>query len=143
VAKTYTDETGKFSKRNPGRPKGSRHKYVLAIQNMLDGEAEALGRKAIELALAGDTVALRLCFERILPPRKDVPVQFDLPAISDAREAATAAQAVLKAVSDGRLAPNEATLVMALVERFGRVLELSEYEDRIKALERAVGAGSA
>ncbi len=32
---------------------------------------------------------------------------------------------------------------MALVERFGRVLELSEYEERIKALERAVEAGSA
>ena len=68
VATTYTDETGKFAKGNPGRPAGSRHKYVLAIQSLLDGEAEALGRKAIELALAGDTVVLRLCLERIAPP---------------------------------------------------------------------------
>ena len=78
VPTTYTDETGKFAKRNPGRPAGSRHKYVLAIQNLLDGETEALGRKAIDLALEGDTVALRLCLERIAPPRKDIPVRFDL-----------------------------------------------------------------
>ena len=71
VRSTYTDRAGKFAKGNPGRPAGARHKYVLAIQDLLDGEAEALGRKAIELALAGDTVALRLCLERIAPPRKE------------------------------------------------------------------------
>ena len=59
VPTTYTDRAGKFAKGNPGRPKGSRHKYVLAIQDLLDSEAEALGRKAINLALAGDTTALR------------------------------------------------------------------------------------
>lgn len=137
---TYTNQAGKFAKGNPGRPKGSRHKYVLAIQDILDGEVETLGRKVVELALAGDTVALRLCLERILPPKKDSSVAFDLPAISDAREAAAVAQAVLKAVSEGDLTPAEATVVMALVERFGRVLEISEFEGRIKALERAVEA---
>jgi hypothetical protein len=71
VGTTYTNETGKFAKGNPGRPKGSRHKYILAVQDILDGEAETLGRKVVELALAGDTVALRLCLERIMPPKKD------------------------------------------------------------------------
>ena len=31
-------------------------------------EAEALTRKAIERALEGDTTALRLCLDRLLPP---------------------------------------------------------------------------
>ena len=84
VATTYTDKSGKFAKGNPGRPKGSRHKHVLAIQNLLDGEAETLGRKAIDLALAGDTTALRLCIERIAPARKDSPVAFDLPTMTNA-----------------------------------------------------------
>jgi hypothetical protein len=39
----------------------------LAIEKLLEGEAEEIGRKAIELANAGDTVALRLCLERIPP----------------------------------------------------------------------------
>ena len=143
VRSTYTDRSGKFAKGNPGRPAGARHKYVLAIQGLLDGEAEALGRKAIELALEGDTVALRLCLERIVPPRKDIPVQFDLPMVSCAKEAANAAGEVLKAVSEGNLTPIEAATVMGLVERYARVLELSEFEDRIEALERATAMKSA
>ena len=143
VPTTYTDGTGKFAKGNPGRPAGARHKYVLAIQGLLEGEAEALGRKAVELALAGDTSALRLCLERIGPARKDIPVQFDMPTITSASEAADAAQAVLLAVSEGALTPIEATAVMGLVEQYRRTLELSEFEGRIVALERATATKSA
>jgi len=39
-------------------------------------------RKAIELAKRGDLVALRLCLERIVPPRRDRPVNFTLPEIN-------------------------------------------------------------
>ena len=63
-----------FRKGNPSRPKGSRHKTKLGIQALLDGERETLTRKAIDMALAGDTTALRLCLERLAPPRKDAPV---------------------------------------------------------------------
>ena len=54
---------------NPnGRPKGSRNAATLAIEVLLDGQAQALTQKAIELALAGDPVALRLCLERMTTP---------------------------------------------------------------------------
>ena len=142
VGTTYTDQAGKFVKGNPGRPKGSRHKYVLAIQDILDGEAETLGRKVVELALGGDTVALRLCLERILPPRKDAPVEFDLPSMTNAKEAAATAASVLRAVSEGALTPIEATTVMGLVENYRRALELSEFDGRLLALERAIKVGS-
>lgn len=138
VEKTYTDENGKFAAGNPGRPRGSRHKYVLAVESLLEDEAEGLTRKAIELALRGDTTAMRLCLERIAPPRKDSAVSFDLPLMKSARDAAEAAQAVLRAVSEGDMTPLEGAVVMNLVEGFRRVLELSEYEGRIEALERAV-----
>ncbi len=137
VATTYTDETCKFAEGNPGRPKWSRHKYVLAIQAMLDGESEALGRKAVELALEGDTTALRLCLERIAPPRKDTPIQFDLPRMENAFEAAGAAQAVLKAVSEGEVTPLEGAVVMGLVEQYRRTLETTELEQRLAAIEES------
>jgi len=64
---------------NPnGRPKGSRNVATLALESLLDGEAEALTRKAVELALTGDIAALRLCLDRILPPRKDRSVSFEM-----------------------------------------------------------------
>src|SRR5450432_3287649 len=65
---------------NPsGRPKGARHRTTVAIEALLEGEGEALTRKAIDLAKAGDMQALRLCMDRLAPPRKDSPVAFDLP----------------------------------------------------------------
>jgi hypothetical protein len=76
---------------------------------MLDREAEALTRKAIDMALAGDTVALRLCLERIYPPRKDKPVEFSLPPINTARDAADVMISVLNAVATGQLTPADAS----------------------------------
>jgi hypothetical protein len=44
---------------NPrGRPAGSRHRTSLAVEALLEGEAEGLTRKAVEMALGGDTTAL-------------------------------------------------------------------------------------
>ena len=135
VANTYTDDSGKFAEGNPGKPKGARHKTTRAVEELLQGEAEGLTRKAVNLALEGDTTALRLCLERIAPPRKDTPVEFDLPSMQSASEAAEAAQAVLQAVSGGELTPLEAASVMGLVESYRRTLETSELEKRIEALE--------
>ena len=49
----------------------------------MDGEADAISRKAIDLAKEGEATALRLCLERLLPPRKDRPVMFAMPALEN------------------------------------------------------------
>lgn len=134
---TYTDENGKFAPGNPGRPKGARHKATRAVEKLLDGEAKELTRKAVSMALEGDTTALRLCLERIAPPRKDTPVCFALPPMKSANDACDAAQAVLQAVSEGQLTPLEGASVMTLVESYRRTLETTELEARLAALEAA------
>jgi hypothetical protein len=126
---------GRFAAGNPGKPRGTRHKATQAALALLDGEAGALTRKAVELALAGDTVALRLCLERIAPPRRDAPVQFALPKMESAQDAAKAAAAVLDAVAAGELTPTEGAHIMGLVETYRRTLETSELEARVAALE--------
>ena len=50
-----------FQRGNPGKPKGARHRVTTAAEALLEGEAEAITRKAIELAKQGDGPALRLC----------------------------------------------------------------------------------
>lgn len=137
---TGRDASGRFTEGNPGRPQGARHKATRAALALLDGEAEALTRKAVELALDGDGAALRLCLERIAPPRRDAPVTFDLPRMETARDAATAAGAVLEAVAEGELTPTEGAHIMGLVETFRRTLETSELEARLAALEMSESA---
>ena len=80
-------------------------------------------------------MALRLCLDRIAPPRKDSPVTFPLPHMASAHDAAQAAGAVLAAVADGDLTPTEGAQVMGLVDSFRRTLEVTELEARIVALE--------
>lgn len=133
--KTGRDDSGRFAPGNPGKPLGARHKATQAALAMLDGEAEALTRQAVTMALGGDVTALRLCLERIAPPRKDAPVTFALPVMQSASDAAKAAGAVLEAVAAGALTPTEGAHVMALVETYRRTLETSELEARVSALE--------
>src|SRR5687768_11594926 len=94
---------GTFGSGNPGRRRGSRNKASQVVESLLEGEAEALGRKAVELAIAGDTTALRLCLERLYPPRKHTPVIFALPSMATSQDAVAAAGAVLEAVAGGDL----------------------------------------
>lgn len=134
--KSGRNADGTFGPGNRGKPKGARHRATQAALALLDGEAEALTRRAVEAALAGDVAALRLCLDRIAPPRKDAPVTFTLPPMETAQDAAQAAGAVLAAVADGDLTPGEGAQIMALVETCRRTLEMTELEARIAALER-------
>ena len=126
---------GTFAPGNPGKPKGTRHRATRAVEHLMDGSAEAITQKAVDMALEGDTTALRLCMERIAPTRKDAPVTFDLPTMSNAQEAAMAASGILRAVAEGQLTPLEGASVMGLIENYRRVLETTEIEDRLAALE--------
>ena len=122
---------------NPaGKRPGTRNRATRALEALLDGEAEALTRKAVELALGGDITALRLCLDRILPPRKDRPVSFELPAINGAEDARAASAAVLAAVSVGSLTPSEAAEVGKLIDAYVKAIEVTEVLARLEKLEQ-------
>jgi len=123
---------------NPnGRAAGSRNRATLAIEALLEGEGEALTRKAIELAKAGDMQALRLCMDRLAPPRKDSPVAFDLPEIKTLNDAVPAMGALVKAVGRGELTPAEAAELTKMVQAFAKIVETVGLEDRVRKLEEA------
>ena len=133
--KNGRNTAGQFSAGNSGRPKGSRNKATIAIESLLQGQAEALIQTGVSIALEGDSFALRLCMERIAPAPKDQPVSFSLPKMNNALDASEAAGSVLTAVSDRALKPIEATRVMGLINSYRRTLELTEIEQRLQALE--------
>jgi hypothetical protein len=123
---------------NPGgRPKGARHKATLAAQALLDGEAEALSRKVIELAMSGDATALKICLERILAPRKDRPIALALPQIGSAEDIPKATGAIVQAVASGELTPQEGQAIAGILEQHRRSLEIAEIETRLARLEQA------
>ena len=121
-----------FEKGNAGRPKGARHRATLAAEALLDGESEALTRKAVELALAGDTVALKICLDRILPPRRERTVSLNLPDSRTPGDAAAVSAAILEAVTGGEITLGEATELARLVAGHVAALESAErYENAV------------
>ena len=118
-----------------GRTHGSRNKTTLAVEALLEGQHEALTNAAISKALEGDTTALRLCLDRIAPPRKDSPITFTLPPIKSAADAVQASTALLEAVASGEVTPDEAGRVMALLTAHKAMVETGDLEARITALE--------
>jgi hypothetical protein len=124
-----------FPPGNPGKPKGARSRVTRAMEELLEGEAEALTRKAVELALAGDAVALRLCMDRLLPALRERPVSVDLPAIARPKDAVAASAALLQAVAGGEIAPGEARELGRLLELHLKAVEVHELEARLAAVE--------
>ena len=124
-----------FKKGNDGRPRGARNKITLAVEALLDGEADALTRKAIEQAKEGDMQALKLCLERICPLRKGRAVAFDLPTKLDLKNLADTTALLIRTVAAGDLTPEEAQAVASLMETHRRAVETVEIEERIARLE--------
>ena len=128
---------------NPtGRPRGCRDHAGRAARLLLDGEGEVLTRKAVELALAGDPAALRLCLERIVGPCRERVVEFTMPPIRGAADLAGAMAAVAEAAAQGAVTPREAMQLGHVVEAYVRAVEATEFERRLTALEKADAAAT-
>jgi hypothetical protein len=121
---------------NPnGRPKGSRNRTTLAMEALIEERCEDIAKKAIETSLDGDASILRTLVQRLVPPRRDRPVEFGLPPINTAADAATASNAFLAACADGNLTLGEARQAMGLIAAHMQTIEVAALEQRICNLE--------
>ena len=127
---TGEQQAGRFRKGqsgNPaGRPKGSLNRATILAQALIDGQSEALTQTLIQMALERDPVAMRLSMERILPPRKDRPVSFQLRPIGSSRDAAEAQSDIAAAVSSGRMTPAEGADISKVLANAAKAFEVAE-----------------
>ena len=121
---------------NPaGRPRGARNRATMLMQNLLADDAEAIWRKAIEMAIAGDLAAIRLCMDRLAPVRKDEPVAFELPPIEKPADIVAATASIVAAVAAGELTPSQAAEVSKVIDVHVRALESKGFDERLTKLE--------
>jgi len=118
-----------------GRPRGSRNKSTLALKALLAEYGEPLVRKCVAMALRENSGAMRACMDRLMPVRREPPVQFKLPDVRTAPGLDDALHALLQAAAHGRLTPTETKLIAEVLEGKRRAIETVELEARIQALE--------
>ena len=122
---------------NPaGKPKGARHAVSTMVDALIEGEAEALTQKALELANAGDTRMLLACLDRLAPARKSRPIKLDLPKVDTAADLPAAMGAVTDAMAGGEIDPDEAAAVTCVLEARRRAIETADLATRLEALEK-------
>jgi hypothetical protein len=128
---------------NPkGRPRGSVNRGTRAAAILLDGEGEALARKAIEMALSGDAAALRLCLDRIVAPRREQPVSVDLPPIGGPADIARTMEGLIVAATRGQITAGDAFALSQTIATYLRAVEVSDFERRLKEVEDLQAAQS-
>jgi hypothetical protein len=103
---------------------------------LLDGQALGLTRRAVEAALAGDMLAMKLCLERVLPRCQERPVTFSLPSLAaigngeidepSPQNVARAMNAVTTALACGEIAPGEAATIAGVYETFVRTAGIAK-----------------
>jgi hypothetical protein len=124
---------------NPsGRPKGSRNKLTVAAEEIIGADWSTIIQKLVEKAKNGDASAIRLCLDRLMPVRKERAIEFDLPPITSAADAAAASASVLEACANGTITPDEGSKMMALIASHIKTLEFAEFESKLAELEEAV-----
>src|SRR6516165_5398185 len=124
---------------NPaGRPLGSRNRATLLMESLMADDAEAIGRKAIEMAKGGDLAAIRLCLDRLAPTRKGKPVPIELPPLEKPADSVAAAAKIAAGVASGELTPSEAAELAKVVEVYVRAIETKVFDERLAKVENAV-----
>ncbi len=133
-----------FQKGRSGNPNGkpgggALNKSTIVTRSLLDGEAEALVRKLVQLALEGDPACLRICLERLIPLKKDAPIEIDLPDIGAVAGIPKLFSVLIAKLREG-ITPSEARTVMDLARGACKALEAAEFEQRITALEETASS---
>ena len=122
---------------NPsGRPPGSRHAALLALDAIGAEVAKQVMESVVYAAQTGDMRAADILLRRLWPERKGRLVLFDIPPIETASDIAAALGMIPSAVAGGEATPEEGAAMTAILEAQRRAIETVELERRVTALEQ-------
>lgn len=120
---------------NPkGRPPGTGK--TAKLRALLEPDAPKLVQKARELALEGDTAALRLCIERLIPPLKTRDEAVTVNGLRGDQSLTEQGSAIVNALAAGQVTPSEAASLMQTVTAQARIIEIEDLAARIERLEK-------
>jgi len=104
-------------------------------EQLVEGQAEQLVQKVLELAQAGNVAALRMVLDRVWPPRKGQPVNVVMPPINTSEDVLAAIASIWTAIRQGGLTPEEAGALCIVIDRSIHAIETHDMAKRIAALE--------
>lgn len=125
-------ENGRFKKGksgNPrGKPKGSRHKTSLMAEMLFERGIKIVCEQVLSQAQEGNLHAAKIILDRLLPPRKDRLIKFELPFIEKASDVLEAGRKICHAVGSGEITPLEGESLSKILEIQAKNIELFDFD---------------
>jgi hypothetical protein len=127
-----------FARGNPGRPKGSRNRRSVLVEQLMDADISEIVKAVIDKAKQGDMTAAKLVLDRVAPPPKGRALALNLPAVTDAESVLQCHASLLAALAHGVIDASEAESVAKILASFLRTLDSVDIEARLVRLESLV-----
>jgi Family of unknown function (DUF5681) len=148
VSPSRTPHKGQFQPGQSGNPNGRPPKIYnqssILVTDLLEESAVEITQAAIAEAKKGNALAIKLCLDRLSPPPQTRPVRLTLPTAKPADAPSTTLladhSAILTAVAEGAITPQEGESVSAIVEARRRSWESTIVAKRMDTLEDSVEA---
>ena len=119
---------------NPnGKPKGAKDKRT-ELRGLLQPHAKELVNKVVEKALEGDTTALRLCLDRLIPPYRAGNISVVLDEIEGTLT--EKGEKIISAMGSGQITPSDASSMLTALAAQSRIIEIDNLDQRVKTLEQ-------
>lgn len=110
------------------------------MESILQEHAEPLTRKMVETALAGDSLAMRICADRLLAPQKERTIDLPLGPVETLEQVRSTLSTVVQGIGDGRIPPTADETVARVLHMQGDVLASAEWKPRLEKLEEQMAA---
>ena len=121
---------------NPaGCPTGSRPRFALLADMKVTEYSEPLINALIKAAATGDMAAWRIIAEREWRPRKGRPIEIALPKAATLGDVLVAQARIVEAMSDGRISPEEASLMSTVLDAQRKAIETTELAEEIERIK--------
>jgi hypothetical protein len=137
--KKSPSKPGRFAKGtsgNPsGRPPGSRNQSTILYEQLLEGGAEELIKKAIELGKGGDVKALALCLDRLLPVKRDRCINLEVRPLQKPQDLPIHFQDITTAIAEGRITPGEGESLSNILSAHAQLMTSVDVDRRLDELE--------
>src|SRR5512143_471448 len=121
-------QSGNPAGRKPGTGK------VNEYRKLLESKLPDLVSVLVEQTLAGEPAALKMCFDRLIPPYRPEarPVEFAMP---EQLSLVDIGKSIIESIGTGSISPDQGAAVLSVLAGQARLIEVEELERRIAALE--------
>lgn len=125
---------GQFKKGVSGNPSGRPKSESTVLREKLIENSDKVFSLLMEKLDEGDSAALKMCLDRLVPPLKAVTVPVEIDSIGDTLSEKV--HSVFTAATRGQVSSDTASHLINALAGVAKIQEISELEQRITELEK-------